>query len=67
MALIVVLTNISGLAPVSDYNYQVLVGDGSEARSTVIAHGTVYGHERADGWEALVEALLDDQTMPEGN
>lgn len=29
MSLIVVLTNKSNLAPVSDYNYEVLVGDGT--------------------------------------
>lgn len=58
MALIVVLRNISELAPVSDYRYEVLVGDGSP-RSNVIARGTVCGHKREDGWKALVQQLLD--------
>lgn len=58
MALIVVLQNISELAAISDYRYEVLVGDGSP-RSKVIARGTVCGHKRADGWKALVQQLLD--------
>ena len=59
MSLIVVLTNKSKLAPISDYNYQVLVGDGTVERSTVIAQGQVIGHHRERGWRALVQRLLD--------
>jgi hypothetical protein len=63
MALIVVLTNKSNLAPVSDYNYQVLVGDGSVARSKVIASGEVLAHGRIDGWQALVARVLKQEKV----
>ncbi len=59
MALIVVLTNKSNLAAVSDYHYQVLVGDGTPERSTTLAGGTLRAHERSDGWVALLRQLLD--------
>lgn len=59
MSLIVVLHNISGLAPISSYDYQVLVGDGGP-RSTLLASGTVKDHRRDDGWKALVRRLLDE-------
>lgn len=59
MALIVVLTNKSNLAPVSDYNYQVLVGDGTMERSRVLAAGRITKHRRSDGWQALVKRVLD--------
>lgn len=61
MSLIVVLTNTSLCAPVSNYNYEVLVGDGSVARSKTIAKGKIEGHARADGWQALVQRLLDNE------
>lgn len=57
MSLIVVLQNISDLAPTSDYRYQVLVGDGGP-RSKVLEVGLVKGHSRADGWQALVQRFL---------
>jgi hypothetical protein len=60
MSLIVVLTNKSNLAPVSDYNYQVLVGDGTPARSTLVASGEIRGHERIDGWKKLVQRVIDE-------
>lgn len=60
MSLIVVLTNKSQLADISNYNYEVLVGDGSTERSQSIAHGRITGHRRADGWKALVQRLLDE-------
>jgi hypothetical protein len=59
MALIIVLQNVSNLAPVSDYKYQVLVGDGTVERSKVLTAGTLRRHERADGWVALVRQFLD--------
>lgn len=58
MALIVTLVNVSDLADVSDYNYEVLVGDGTIARSTVLATGRINGHRRMDGWSALVQRVL---------
>lgn len=53
MALIVVLRNISGLAPVSDYEYQILVNE------VEIAAGTVHNHLRAEGWKALLRKLVE--------
>lgn len=61
MALIVVLVNISDLAPVSDYRYEVMIGDGTPSRSKTIANGIVKGHKRDDGWEPLVQKLLDER------
>ena len=61
MALIIVLTNQSALAPISDYNYEVLVGDGSPARSKTLASGAIRGYQRSAGWQALVQQLLDEQ------
>jgi hypothetical protein len=58
MALIIAIQNISALADVSDYRYKVMVGDGTAARSTTIAHGKVFGHTRADGWVKLVQQVL---------
>ena len=58
MALIVVFRNVSKLAPVSDYDVQVLVGDGSVERSRVIYRGKVTGHTRDDGWVELVRKLV---------
>jgi hypothetical protein len=63
MALIVVLTNVSLLAPVSDYHYEVCVGDGTPSRSKTIARGTIKGHVRDDGWQKLVQTLLDKETV----
>ena len=60
MALILVFVNKSNLAPVSDYDVQVLVGDGTPARSKTIAAGRIVGHTRADGWEILVRRFLDE-------
>jgi hypothetical protein len=59
MSLIVVITNKSQLKPISDYNYEVLIGDGTEAGSKSIAHGKVYGHHRAEGWKVLVDRVLE--------
>jgi hypothetical protein len=58
MALILIFTNKSDLAPISNYNYEVLVGDGTPERSKIIVSGAIMGHPRADGWQALVERLL---------
>ena len=62
MALILIIQNISALAPVSDYHYQVLVGDGTPSKSTTIAGGTITGHRRSAGWKALVRRLLTEPT-----
>jgi hypothetical protein len=65
MALILVFVNKSNLAPVSDYKVEVLVGDGSVERSKVITAGTVKGHRREDGWQALVQRWLDQNPVEE--
>lgn len=57
--LAVTFRNISDLADVSDYEYEVLVGGGNHVR--VIESGLVTGHVRADGWEELVKRFLDDR------
>lgn len=59
MSLILVITNTSRLTPVSDYSYEVLIGDGTSERSKCIAAGTIAAHTRADGWKTLVQRLLD--------
>jgi len=59
MALIIVLRNVSSLAPVSDYEYKVMVGDGTPEKSQTLAIGTLSGHRRADGWMALVRQMLE--------
>lgn len=66
MALILILTNVSNLAPVSDYNYEVLVGDGSPERSKVLEQGFIGSHERAEGWRALVQRVLTDDIIDDG-
>lgn len=63
MALIIVFTNVSHLAPVSDYNYEVLVGDGTPERSQTIVSGKIHGHERDKGWAELVKRLLIEETV----
>lgn len=63
MALIIALVNTSNLAPVSNYNYEVLVGDGTASRSKVIARGSVEGHIREEGWQKLVQKMLDKEAQ----
>jgi len=55
MSLIIVLRNISKLAPISDYEYTVLINE------TVIEKGIFKRHTRADGWPALAEKLLEQR------
>jgi (p)ppGpp synthase/HD superfamily hydrolase len=52
MSLILVIRNVTKLTPVSDYTYEVFINE------RVIASGTVIGHTRDEGWEALVRKLL---------
>lgn len=61
MSLIVVIRNTSDLAPLSNYDYKVLVGDGTPASKT-IAEGTIEGHRREDGWQRLVRRVLDKES-----
>lgn len=60
MSLIVVVTNKSNLASVSDYYYEVLVGDGTVARSQTLARGRIEQHVREAGWKALVQRVIDE-------
>ncbi len=62
MALIVVIQNRSNCAPTSNYKYEVFVGDGTKEKSSVIARGTIAGHVRSDGWQALVNRLLEQES-----
>ena len=55
MSLIIVLRNISKLAPISDYEYTVLINE------TVIEKGIVKRRTRADGWPAFAEKLLEQR------
>lgn len=62
MALILVFVNKSELAAISDYNVEVLVGDGTYERSKRISVGKVVGHVRDHGWKALVQKYLDQES-----
>lgn len=62
MSLVVRIRNISSLAPVSDYEYDVIVG--GDTNYQTIAAGKVYGHKRADGWQALVRKVLKAERKP---
>lgn len=55
--LAVTFKNISGLAEVSDYEYEVIIGGGDYVK--VLDAGYVRGHKRSDGWEALVKRFLE--------
>ena len=67
MSLILVIHNVSAdvsaLAPISDYRYQVLVGDGTLDGSCTLALGMITGHRRADGWQKLVSLLLEKEDV----
>lgn len=64
MSLILVIRNTSTQLPdVSDYEYEVLVGDGTAARSHTLARGEIKGHLRADGWQSLVMRLLSQESI----
>lgn len=65
MALILVFHNdATGGERDANYNIQVIIGDGSEARSRTIETGRVEKHNRGDGWAVLVRTFLDSR--PEG-
>lgn len=61
MSLILAIRNISDLAPISDYAYEVLLGDGTATGSRVITSGEIVGHRRTDGWQVLVEKVLEKE------
>lgn len=60
MALILILTNKSHGAALSDYHYEVSIGDGTIAGSKTLAFGKLTGHLRDAGWKALVRRLLEE-------
>lgn len=60
VSLILILTNKSALAPTSDYNYEVLIGDGTVERSKTLARGEIKRHVRADGWKVLVRRVISE-------
>ena len=62
MSLILVLRNTSSLAEVSDYEYTVMVGDGTKERSKVLESGVVKGHHRSNGWMSLINRFINKRT-----
>lgn len=62
MALVIIIQNKTKLAPVSDYDYSVRIGDGTRMGSKIIAEGEVIGHIRDDGWKALAQRVLDQSS-----
>lgn len=60
MSLVISFRNKSNLAPISDYDYKVMVGDGSRLGSHIIEEGEVKGHRRSDGWKALVRRIVEE-------
>lgn len=60
MSLIVIARNISELASTSDYDYKVLVGDGTSEGSHIITSGQIKGHKRSDGWKALISRIVEE-------
>lgn len=54
MALIIALVNKSALSPVSDYEASVYVNERKIAGPFMVK-----GHERKDGWEALVKQFAN--------
>ena len=65
MALIITFINKTNLSPVSNYDYQVMVGDGSVERTVTIESGKVLNHTRDDGWVKLVELMLEQRRRNE--
>jgi len=49
------IVNKSSLAPVSDYEYRVMINNRE------IVGGKVKGHSRKDGWIPLVEMILEQE------
>ena len=61
MALIIAFVNKTNLSPISNYDYQIMIGDGSVERTTIIESGKVLNHTRDDGWVKLVELMLEQR------
>lgn len=54
--LVVTFRNLSDMAPVSDYEYEVWVTT-TDGHKKVLEAGTITGHTRADGWRVLLQRL----------
>jgi len=54
--LVIKILNVGGTKKVANYTYRVLVN------LDEIASGTIEGHQRAAGWVALVQKILDKET-----
>jgi len=54
MSLTLLIRNISELADISNYSYSVWVNE------RIIAHGTIEGHKRSDGWKPLVKRVVNE-------
>lgn len=57
--LVVTFLNISDMAPISDYKYSVWVTT-TEGTKKTLAAGIIRHHVRDEGWEKLVQKLLDN-------
>lgn len=55
MLIIKLVNDGTGTEQDANYRYQVMVN------STAIESGEVKGHDRRDGWDALVELLIDQR------
>jgi hypothetical protein len=54
MLIIKIVNDGTGTRRIGNYRYQVLIND------TVIESGTVKEHHREDGWQVLVDRLVDN-------
>ena len=61
MALIIAFRNLSDLAPVSDYEVEVLIN-----AQRIYGYSYVVGHRRAEGWQALVRQFAEGLCLPAG-
>lgn len=59
MSLTITLRNVSNLAEVSDYHYEVSIN------TRVIESGLVRGHNRSDGWDGLLLLLGSEREVHE--
>lgn len=51
--------NISDMADISDYEYEVCVTT-KAGRKKVLSSGVIEGHERDKGWKELMQRVIDD-------
>ena len=58
--LVITFRNISALAPVSNYDYEVWVTKVNGDKH-VITSGVLRAHRRSDGWQELVGKMLEKE------